>query len=79
MPLTSPPQITSNVSRTPDICVAIFRWLQLASGHAVKPHDPFGDQEACTSNVGAINNVMRGLRFCGAANYEVRFLFWMKN
>jgi hypothetical protein len=57
MPITHPPQITSNVSRTADIRVAIFGWLQLASGHVVKPHDPVGDQEACTSNVKAINNV----------------------
>jgi hypothetical protein len=68
MPLTRPPQITSKVSRTPDICVAIFGWLQLASGHAVNPHGPISDQEACTSNVWAINNV------CGVGH-----LLWMKH
>jgi hypothetical protein len=36
MPLKRPRQITSNVSPTADICVAILEWLQLASGHAVK-------------------------------------------
>ncbi len=80
MPVTTRPQITSNMCHVQLIFVLqYFEWLQLASGHVVKPHDPFGDQEACTSNVGAINNVLQGLRICGAANCEVRRLLWMEN
>jgi hypothetical protein len=70
-----PSQITSTVSRTADIVLQSFEWLQLAFRPALQLHDPFVTRRPVFQMWKAIINVCGVSALCRVVNYEVRRLF----